>query len=154
MEFLYIYLLDDSSYVTEPPEAPPHQILNGPYFLWKKVGKRAGGGGGFNEKIFWTIFLKNKVLKNFRWMTIHVYQKRGPNFTNSILVPRLLLGNEVAPIPALGGHPLQICWPSITEARANFPNVLANILWPFLPGVPRRGYVLDTQTPSSYATGR
>jgi hypothetical protein len=45
----------------------------------------------------------------------------------------------ISPIPAFGGHPLQIAWLSITEeARANLPNVLEKILWSFLPGAPRR----------------
>jgi hypothetical protein len=39
-------------------------------------------------------------------------------------------GVQISPIPAFGG-PLQIFWPSIIEARANFPNVLAKILWSF-----------------------
>jgi hypothetical protein len=71
-------------------------------------------------------------------------KKEGPNFT-------------ISPIPAFGGHPLQIFWRSITEARANLHNVSANILWLFLPRArpSRRGgfSLLGTQTPSSYATG-
>jgi hypothetical protein len=40
-------------------------------------------------------------------------------------------------------------------ARANFPNVLAEILWSFLPGAPQAWgpSFLGTQTPFSYATG-
>jgi hypothetical protein len=39
-------------------------------------------------------------------------KKGGPNFT-------------ISPIPAFGGHLLQIFWPYTNEAQANFPNVLA-----------------------------
>jgi hypothetical protein len=33
-------------------------------------------------------------------------------------------GVQISPIPAFGGHPLQIYWPSITETLANPLNVL------------------------------
>jgi hypothetical protein len=74
--------------------------------------------------------------KSQKIFPIHVYQKRGPNFT-------------ISPIPAFEGHLLQIFWRSIIEAQANFPSVLAKILWSYgvWGGVP-----LDTQTRSSYAT--
>jgi hypothetical protein len=66
-------------------------------------------------------------------------KKRGPNFT----------------IPAFGGGPLQIFWPSITEAQTNLPNVLAKMLWSFLSGGPQAWGPppLSTQTPLGYATG-
>jgi hypothetical protein len=49
-------------------------------------------------------------------------KKGGPNFT-------------ISPIPAFGGHLLQIFWPYTNEAQANFPNVLAkNFLLIFAGG--------------------
>jgi hypothetical protein len=85
-----------------------------PYSLRKEI-----------QKIFPTMISKNKSHKIFPHPCL---LKRGPNFTISL-------------IPAFGSHPLQIFWPSITEARANLPNVLAKILWSFLPPPPS----LDTR---------
>jgi hypothetical protein len=56
--------------------------------------------------------------KSQKIFPIHVYQKRGPNFT-------------ISPIPAFEGHLLQIFWRSIIEARANLANALAKILWSY-----------------------
>jgi hypothetical protein len=66
-------------------------------------------------------------------------KKRGPNLTNS----------------CFGGPPVANFLASITEARDNLANVLANILWSFFPGAPQAWPdcpSLDTQTPASYAT--
>jgi hypothetical protein len=49
-------------------------------------------------------------------------RKGAPNFT-------------ISPIPAFGGHLLQIFWPYTNEAQVNFPNVLAkNFLLIFAGG--------------------
>jgi hypothetical protein len=127
-----VYIWDSG--VTLPLRLPV-KISSWVLFFPQKVGEG-------RKTIFRTIFIKKWFNRNFRTMTsksmsqkcfpIHVYTKnRGPNFT-------------IWPIPAFGGQPLQIFWPSITEARAKF---YSHFCWG-LPGVE----VPRLWTPASYAT--
>jgi hypothetical protein len=81
----------------------------GPIFFKNKFG------GG---RIF---FFKPYSLKITNFSLSMSTKKGGPNFT-------------ISPIPAFGGHLLQIFCPYTTEAQANFPSVLAKSLWSFLAG--------------------
>jgi hypothetical protein len=67
---------------------------------------------GGEKKNFQTIFLKNN-----KFFPIPKKGSKFHNFTNS----------------CFWGPP--VCKCSTTEAQANFPNVLAEGLWSFLPGV-------------------
>ena len=72
---------------------------NGPYFF--------PGEGGGREKVFPTIFLKKGVKTIFRTMTSKKHHK---NVSLSISTKNGGGGGgvQIPPIPAFGGHPLQI----------------------------------------------
>ena len=101
----------------ELPEAPPIKCLSEAVFFPKKVGKQGGGG----KKSFRTIFLRNKVLKNWQKLKIEKLwqkRKRSQKIFHYPCLPKKRV--QISTIPTFGGHPLQIFWgPSVTESWAS-----------------------------------